>query len=175
MLILIDEIYWTNLKFEFGFEYLFWTLYIYEYLHLCYFCFFMVPFYNSFSRVRIYDTWSMRFHGGKWDTWWHWICCSLVGLFGYMFYFPLLFGFIFIGVYKYLFVYIYSLYIELDIEQTKKFCLNKNEQFNKYFFNKNNSSENILFNKSKFFLIKIQKSVFRTIKFFFYKIQQICL
>ena len=38
---LIDEIYWTNLKFGFWLEYLFWTLYIYEHLHLGYFCFCM--------------------------------------------------------------------------------------------------------------------------------------
>ena len=36
---LISEIYCTNLKFEFELEYLFWTLYIFGYLHLGNFCF----------------------------------------------------------------------------------------------------------------------------------------
>ena len=44
----------------------------------------------------------------------------VINLFGQTFYFPLLFGFIFVGFCKYLFIYIY-LYTELDIEQTKNF------------------------------------------------------
>ena len=96
--------------------------------------------------------------GCKWDI------GFVVGLFGYTFYFPLPFGFIFIGFYKYSFAYVYSLCTRLNIKQIRKFCLNKkNNSIN--FFNKNNSLENIILNKRKFFLlIKIQKNVFRKIQ-----------
>ena len=59
---LIDEICWINLKFGFGFEYLLWTLYIFRYLDLDYFCFCISSFCNFVGWVRIYDTWSMKFH-----------------------------------------------------------------------------------------------------------------
>ena len=53
--------------------------------------------------------------GYKWDI------ELVVGLLEYTFYFPLLFGFISIGYCKYSLVHIYSLRIELNIEQTKNF------------------------------------------------------
>ena len=78
---LIDEICWINLKFRFGFKYLLWTLYISRYLHLDYFCFCISSFCNFVGWVRIYDTWSMKFHEkskiqkvvGR-----HWACCKFV-------------------------------------------------------------------------------------------------
>ena len=58
--ILIGEIYCINLKFKFGFEYLFWILYI----------FFMFIFelflflHESIPQICwLYDTWRVEFHG----------------------------------------------------------------------------------------------------------------
>ena len=45
----------------------------------------------------------------------------VVGLLGYTLYFPLLFGFISIGFYKYSFVYVYLLCIKLNIKLTRNF------------------------------------------------------
>ena len=119
-LFLIGKICWTNLKFEFGFEYLFMILYISRYLHLSYFCFCMDLFCSFVG----------------WN-WWHveheilWKKVRLkklskdielvVSLFWYIFYFSLLFGFIFINSCKYSFVYIYWVCTELNIEQTRNF------------------------------------------------------
>ena len=49
-------------------------------------------------------------------------------LFGYVFYFSLLFGFIFINSYKYLFVYIYWVYTESN---KLKFLFKREEEFSK--------------------------------------------
>ena len=76
----------------------------------------------TLSWVRIYDTWSMEFHERKWDSKsYKWSIELFISLFRYTFYFPLLFGFIFIGFCKYLFVYIYLLCTELNIEQIRDF------------------------------------------------------
>ena len=65
---------------------------------------------------------ALNFMEKKWDLKsCKWSIELVVRLFGYTFYFSLLFGFIFIGFCKYLFVYIYSLCTELNIEQTKNF------------------------------------------------------
>ena len=50
---LIGEIYWTNLKFEFGLKYLFWALYISEYLSLTYFWFCMGSFQYSIDILLV--------------------------------------------------------------------------------------------------------------------------
>ena len=119
---LIGEIYWANLKFEFGFKYLLWILYFFRYLYLSYFCLCMGSFCKHVGKVQIYDTWSTEFHGTKRDSKsCKWSIELVVSLFWYIFYFPLLFGFIFISSYTYSFVYIYWVCIELNIEQTKNF------------------------------------------------------
>ena len=115
--ILIDEIYRTNLKFGFGLEYLFWTLYISGYFTFELFLFLHGPIFQ-FCWLST-DLWHVE-HRISWKK----VRIKnlqedielVVSLFGYMFYFSLLFGFISIGFYKYLFVYIYSLRTELNIE-----------------------------------------------------------
>ena len=112
-LFLIGEIYETNLKFEFEFEYLFGILYISKYLHLGYFCFYISLLCNFVNWVSIYDTWSTKLHERKLIIKKLYEEIELViNLFWYIFNFSLLFGFIFISSCKYFFVYIYWVCIQ---------------------------------------------------------------
>ena len=86
-------------------------------------------FCKSIGWVQIYDMWSTKFHGTKLDLKsCKWSIEFVVSLFGYIFYFPLLFGFISVNIY----MCIFTCYVHNWILSKSEISFKWGEEFNKH-------------------------------------------